>query len=260
MKSYRELLLRIQKGNKRGDRTGTGTTSLFGEVWEHDLREGFPLLTTKKIHWKSVINELVFFLRGETDNTWLNDRGVKIWDEWADEAGHLGPIYGAQWSKLNPETKETQLEYVQHALREKPECRRMVCSAWNWGEIHEMALPPCHVLWQVYTEGNLLHMQVYQRSADVFLGVPFNIASYGALLTALASCHGYVPARLRFNFGDVHIYDNHQNQVYQQLNRRERPLPQLRCTPLPTVRLLDVDNFILTGYNPHPSIKAEVAV
>lgn len=251
-------------GEERGDRTGTGTTSLFGPQIECDLMDGFPLLTTKKIHWKSVVHELLWFISGSTNTKYLKDNGVSIWDEWADENGELGPVYGKQWRSWEAPNGERvdQLSQLIKRIKEKPTDRRLIVSAWNPADVPQMKLPPCHMMYQCYvSHGRFLSMKMYQRSADVFLGVPFNIASYALLTHMLAQVTGLLPGRLIMTFGDAHIYSNHIEQVNEQLSRDPRPLPTLTINP----DVKDIENFTfddikLEGYNPHPSIKAPVAV
>ena len=261
---YLDLLrLIIAKGVDRGDRTGTGTRSIFGHQMRFDLSAGFPLLTTKKVHLKSIIYELLWFLRGETNVRWLQERGVTIWDEWADEDGDLGPVYGSQWRSW-PDGKGgtiDQIASVVHSIRTRPESRRHIVSAWNTAEVDEMALPPCHCLFQFYVVEGRLSCQLYQRSADVFLGVPFNIASYALLTLMVAQVTGLEPGEFLHSFGDVHLYSNHMDQAAEQLQRAPRPLPRMTLNPdRTTLEAFEYDDFMLTGYDPHPAIKAPIAV
>lgn len=268
---YLGLLSRIMnRGNDRGDRTGTGTRSLFGEQIRFDLQEGFPLLTTKKMFWKGIVGELMWFLRGRTDVRFLNNLGIHIWDEWADEHGNCGPIYGYQWRHW--ETKEWEYgepthDYVDQiaelvtSLRENPESRRHIVSAWNVVDLEEMGLPPCHVMFQCYVHDGRLSLHMYQRSADVFLGVPFNIASYALLTHVLAHVTGLDVGELIISFGDVHIYQNHMNQVREQMSRRPNPMPTLRIREkFSDLWHLETSDIILEGYDPHPAIKAPISV
>jgi thymidylate synthase len=264
MRQYLDLLQHIlDHGRPKRDRTGTGTLSVFGYQMRFDLNAGFPLLTTKKLHLKSIIYELLWFLNGDTNVRYLNDHGVTIWDEWADESGNLGPIYGAQWrSWPTPDGRQVdQISRVLELIREDPDSRRMMVCAWNVGELPKMALPPCHVLFQFYVVDGRLSCQLYQRSADTFLGVPFNIASYSLLTMMIAQVGGLQPGEFVHTFGDVHLYNNHLEQTKLQLGRQPRALPSMRLNP--EVRsLLDFDygDFTLEGYDPHPRIAAKVAV
>ncbi len=264
MKQYLELLRHIQAcGVEKDDRTGTGTISTFGYQMRFDLREGFPLLTTKRLHLKSIIYELLWFLRGDTNVGYLQEHGVRIWNEWADEYGDLGPVYGRQWRSWPSKTGEgiDQIRQIIETLRTNPDSRRMMVSAWNVAELDEMALAPCHCLMQFYVSRGRLSLQLYQRSADVFLGVPFNIASYALLLMMVAQVVGLEPGEFVHTFGDVHIYRNHLEQVSEQLTRAPRPLPRMILNP--AVRDIDgfsFEDFRLEGYDPHPHIAAEVAV
>lgn len=260
MRSYLKLLESVlNKGSLRGDRTGVGTLSLFGTHLEIELDEfHFPLLTTKKIHFKSVVYELLWFLRGETNIKYLKDHGVSIWDEWADEDGNLGKIYGKQWRNFGG---VDQISEVMRQLREDPFSRRIVVSAWNVGELDEMRLPPCHLLYQFYVDQKTLSCQVYQRSADLFLGVPFNIASYALLLRMICNTLGLLPGRLLFTFGDTHIYKNHIGKVKEQLSRDPKPLPMLRIKRNPvSIEKYEYADIELTDYNPMPAIKAPIAI
>ena len=264
MRQYHDLLrLVLEQGVARSDRTGTGTLSIFGAQARFDLRERFPLLTTKKLHLKSIIYELLWFLRGETNVRYLNDHGVTIWDEWAGENGDLGRVYGAQWRDWRGANgiRVDQIEKVISEIKENPSSRRLIVSAWNPAEIDEMALPPCHVLFQFYINDGELSCQLYQRSADLFLGVPFNIASYSLLTMMIAQVCGLRAGDFVHTFGDVHLYQNHLEQAREQLRRECRPLPRMQLNPAIT-RLEDFrfEDFTLLDYNPHPSIKAPIAV
>lgn len=264
MKQYLELLRHIQQvGHTKSDRTGTGTVSTFGYQMRFDLSQGFPLLTTKKLHLKSIIYELLWFLRGDTNVAYLQEHGVRIWNEWADEAGDLGPVYGAQWRSWPDYQGGTidQIQQVIDQLKTDPTSRRMVVSAWNVGQLEDMALAPCHCLMQFYVADGRLSLQLYQRSADVFLGVPFNIASYALLLLMVAQVTGLAPGEFIHSFGDVHIYRNHLEQVEEQLTREPRQLPTMRLNPS-RKRLEDFvyEDFELVGYDPHPHIAGAVSV
>ncbi len=264
MKQYHDLLRHIlDNGTKKEDRTGTGTISCFGYQMRFDLSEGFPVLTTKKLHLRSIIHELLWFLKGDTNIQYLKDNGVRIWDEWADENGNLGPVYGYQWrSWPNPDGSHTdQIVKLIDQLKNKPDSRRHIVSAWNPSFIDDMALPPCHCLFQFYVADNKLSCQLYQRSADTFLGVPFNIASYALLTLMLAQVCGYEPGEFVHTFGDVHLYNNHIEQAELQLTRDFRPLPTMSINPNVT-DLFDFkfEDFELKNYDPHPHIKAEVSV
>jgi len=264
MKTYLDLLRHVlEHGTPKHDRTGTGTRSIFGYQMRFDLEVGFPLVTTKKLHVKSIIYELLWFLRGDTNVRYLQEHGVTIWDEWADERGELGPIYGYQWrSWPAPDGRHIdQISQVLRLLREDPDSRRMVVSAWNVADLDRMALPPCHVLFQFYVAEGRLSCQLYQRSADVFLGVPFNIASYALLTMMVAQVSGLKPGELIHTLGDAHLYNNHVEQARLQLSREPRPLPTMRLNP--EVRnLFDFryEDFQLENYHPHPAIPAPVAV
>ncbi len=264
MRTYLELLDEVlHHGLDRDDRTGVGTRGLFGRQIRFDLEQGFPLLTTKKVHLKSVIYELLWFLRGETNIEWLKENGVSIWDEWADEDGNLGPVYGRQWrswEKANGETVD-QIAWVEKEIQENPQSRRLIVSAWNVGQLDQMALPPCHLLFQFYVAGDRLSCQLYQRSADIFLGVPFNIASYALLTMMMAKQTGLRPGEFVHTFGDVHLYRNHFEQAKEQLSRHPRPLAKMHInTKAKSISDYQYDNFVLDGYDPHPTIKAPVAV
>jgi thymidylate synthase len=261
---YLELLrLILETGVDRGDRTGTGTRSIFGHQMRFDLGAGFPLLTTKKVHLKSIIYELLWFLRGETNVRWLQERGVTIWDEWADSDGELGPVYGSQWRSW-PDGKGgsiDQIAGVVESIRTKPESRRHIVTAWNPAEVDEMALPPCHCLFQFYVAGGRLSCQLYQRSGDVFLGVPFNIGSYALLTMMVAQVTGLQPGEFVHSFGDVHLYSNHVQQAHEQLRRRPKPMPRMTLNPdRQSIFDFEYEDFMLTGYDPHPLIKADIAV
>lgn len=264
MQAYHDLMRRVlETGTYRDDRTGTGTWSLFGAQLRFPLEDGFPLVTTKKVHLKSIIHELLWFLRGETNARSLRAAGVTIWDEWAGPDGDLGRIYGAQWrSWRRPDGRTVdQIAEVVRSLRENPASRRHIVSAWNPGEIEDMALPPCHALFQFYVADGRLSCQLYQRSADLFLGVPFNIASYALLLLMMAQVCGYRPGDFVHTFGDVHLYANHREQAETQLAREPRPLPRMRLNP--ERRELEefvYADFTLEDYDPHPAIRAPVAV
>ena len=261
---YLDLLRTLlESGVDRPDRTGTGTRSIFGHQMRFDLAQGFPLLTTKKLHVKSIVYELLWFLRGETNVRWLQERGVKIWDEWADENGDLGPVYGSQWRSWPDGHGGTidQIANVVHSIQTKPDSRRHIVTAWNPAEVDEMALPPCHCLFQFYVAEGKLSCQLYQRSADIFLGVPFNIASYALLTMMMAQVTGLKPGEFIHSFGDVHLYSNHVQQAHEQLARTPKPLPRMRLNPeRHSIFDFEFEDFVLDGYDPHPRIKAEIAV
>lgn len=263
MQSYKNMLEAVlDRGEFKSDRTGTGTQSLFGYFFTHDLSTGFPLLTTKRVHFKSVAHELLWMISGDTNVRSLNARGVTIWDEWAGEDGDLGPVYGSQWRSWGPE-KIDQLRAVVDRIRRAPDCRRLIVTAWNPSDLAEMALPPCHCFFQfgVSGDGRKLSCLMYQRSADLFLGVPFNIASYALLTHLVAHATGLEPGTLTIVFGDLHIYNNHRDQVAEQLSRECRPLPQLKISS--SAREIDdfkFEDLEVVGYFPHPAIKAEVSV
>lgn len=264
MKVYQDLLRHIlEKGVTKGDRTGTGTISTFGYQMRVDLQEGFPLLTTKKLHLRSIIYELLWFLKGDTNVKYLQENGVRIWNEWADDFGDLGPVYGHQWRKWKAADGRTidQIKQLIHMIRTRPDSRRHIVSAWNVGDIDRMALPPCHCLFQFYVAEGRLSCQLYQRSADVFLGVPFNIASYALLTMMVAQVCDLQPGEFIHTFGDVHIYTNHLDQVKEQLSREPRPLPKMVINPeVKDILAFDYNDFSLTDYHPHPAIHGKVAV
>jgi thymidylate synthase len=264
MQQYHDLLRHIlQNGTVKEDRTGTGTLSCFGYQMRFDLSEGFPLITTKKLHVRSIIHELLWFLKGDTNIRYLKENGVSIWDEWADEHGDLGPVYGHQWRSWPGYMGETvdQISEVLETIKKNPDSRRLIVSAWNPADIPNMALPPCHCLFQFYVADGKLSCQLYQRSADTFLGVPFNIASYALLTLMMAQVCKLEPGEFIHSFGDVHLYSNHMEQVHLQLSRDFRPLPQMVLNPDVTdLFAFTYDDFTLLNYDPHPAIKAEVAV
>jgi thymidylate synthase len=264
MQPYLDLLERIlREGVEKEDRTGTGTLSVFGHQMRFDLAAGFPCLTTKKLHLRSIIYELLWFLRGSTNVAWLREHGVTIWDEWADDHGELGPVYGLQWRSWPTPRGETidQIAWVVDEIRRRPDSRRLVVSAWNVADIERMALPPCHCLFQFYVSRGRLSCQLYQRSADVFLGVPFNIASYALLTHMVAAVTGLEPGDFIHTFGDAHLYRNHLEQARLQLARTPRPLPTLVLgRPVESIFDFRYEDFTLVGYDPHPHIAAEVAV
>ena len=264
MKQYLELLNRIlNEGTRKSDRTGTGTLSVFGHQMRFDMAEGFPLLTTKKLHLKSIIYELLWFLRGDTNVKYLHDHGVSIWDEWADENGELGPIYGHEWRSWPDYQGGTidQIANVVDQIRRTPDSRRMIVSAWNVAEVDSMALPPCHTMFQFYVAEGRLSLQLYQRSADTFLGVPFNIASYALLLQMMAQVTGLQPGEFIHTTGDTHLYLNHLDQARLQLTRAPRKLPRMAINPdVKSIFDFTYEDFSLEGYDPWPHIKAEVSV
>jgi len=264
MTQYLELLKKVlTSGTPRRDRTGVGTMGIFGYQMRFNLEEGFPLLTTKKLHLRSIIYELLWFLRGDTNIRYLHENNVTIWDEWADENGELGPVYGYQWrSWPAPDGRKIdQIAGVIKSLKEDPYSRRHLVSAWNVGQLDEMALPPCHVLFQFYVDGDKLSCQLYQRSADIFIGVPFNIASYSLLLMMVAQVTGYRPYEFIHTFGDAHLYNNHIEQAKLQLTREPRKLPVMKINPeVKDIFSFRYEDFELTGYDPHPHIKADIAV
>lgn len=264
MKAYLDFLQHIlDHGTEKHDRTGTGTKSVFGYQMRFNLQDGFPLLTTKKLHLKSIIHELLWFLSGDTNIKYLKDNGVSIWDEWADSDGNLGPVYGYQWRSW-PTADGRHLDQISeliHTLKTNPDSRRMIVSAWNVGEIEKMALPPCHSLFQFYVADGKLSCQLYQRSADTFLGVPFNIASYALLTLMIAQVCNLEPGDFVHSFGDAHIYLNHMDQVHTQLERTPRPLPKMIINPnVKSIFDFRYDDFQLVDYDPYPGIKAPIAV
>jgi thymidylate synthase len=264
MRQYHDLLrLVLERGRPHADRTGTGTLSIFGAQTRFDLREKFPLLTTKKLHIKSIIYELLWFLRGDTNVRYLNEHGVTIWNEWADENGDLGRVYGAQWRDWRGENgvRVDQIDRIISELKTNPNSRRLIVSAWNAAEIEKMALPPCHVLFQFRVQDGELSCQLYQRSADLFLGVPFNIASYSLLTLMVAQVCALKPGEFVHTFGDLHLYRNHLEQAREQLFRSYRSLPQMKLNPaIKDIHGFQFEDFELVGYHPHPSIKAPIAV
>lgn len=264
MKQYLDLLQRIvNEGTRKEDRTGTGTLSVFGHQMRFNLEEGFPLLTTKKLHLKSIIHELLWFLKGDTNVKYLQENGVRIWNEWADENGELGPVYGHQWRSW-PNYNGGHVDQIQdivNALKNNPDSRRMIVSAWNVAEVDKMALPPCHCLFQFYVANGKLSLQLYQRSADTFLGVPFNIASYALLTMMMAQVSGLKPGDFIHTTGDTHLYLNHLEQAKEQLKRTPRTLPRMVINPnVTSIFDFKYDDFTLEGYDPLPHIKAEVSV
>ncbi len=264
MKQYLDLLNNVlSQGEERHDRTGTGTIGTFGYQMRFNLEEGFPLLTTKKLHLKSIIHELLWFLSGDTNIQYLQEKGVKIWNEWADEQGELGPVYGHQWRSWTANEGNTvdQISRVVEAIKSDPTSRRHIVSAWNVGDLEKMALPPCHVLFQFYVSGERLSCQLYQRSADIFLGVPFNIASYSLLLMMIAQVTGLKPFEFIHSFGDAHIYLNHIEQVRIQLTRKPRDLPEMRINKnIKNILDFKYEDFTLTNYDPHPHLKGMISV
>jgi thymidylate synthase len=265
MQQYHEILKRILKeGELKSDRTGTGTISVFGHQTRYDLKASFPLLTTKKVHLKSIIYELLWFLKGDTNIKFLNENKVSIWDEWADEDGDLGPVYGAQWRSWRTADGKTvdQIQNIINEIKKNPYSRRLIVNAWNVGEIEKMALPPCHTMFQFYvSQSGHLSCQLYQRSADVFLGVPFNIASYALLTLMIAQVCDLKPGEFIHTLGDAHLYTNHLEQARLQLTRDFKPLPQMKINPVvKNIFDFQFEDFELVNYDPHPPIKAEVAV
>ncbi len=264
MRNYLDLMQHVlDHGTKKSDRTGTGTTSVFGHQMRFDLSQGFPLVTTKKCHLKSIIHELLWFLQGSTNTKYLKDNGVSIWDEWADENGELGPVYGKQWRSWEAVDGRVidQIKIAVEQLKHNPDSRRIIVSAWNVGELDRMALAPCHAFFQFYVADGKLSCQLYQRSADIFLGVPFNIASYALLTMMMAQVCGLKAGDFVHTFGDAHIYSNHMEQVALQLSREPRKLPTMRINPeVRDIFAFKYEDFTLEGYDPHPAIKAPVAV
>jgi len=253
----------LEHGTFKGDRTGTGTISTFGYQMRFDLTQEFPLLTTKKVHLKSIIHELLWFIQGDTNVKYLQENGVRIWNEWADDEGNLGPVYGKQWRSWQTSDGQfiDQLTQVIEEIKENPNSRRLIVSAWNVGELEKMALPPCHLLFQFYVNDGKLSCMLYQRSADVFLGVPFNIASYALLTLMIAQVTGLKPGDFVHTLGDAHIYENHLEQVKTQLTREPRSLPKIKLNSnITTITDFKYDDFVLEGYDPHPAIKGKVSV
>lgn len=264
MQQYHDLLKHVlSEGTDKTDRTGTGTKSVFGYQMRFDLQKGFPLLTTKKLHTKSIIHELLWFIKGDTNIKYLQDNGVNIWNEWADKNGNLGPVYGKQWRSWSTPDGQTidQLSQVIETIKKNPDSRRMMVSAWNVSDVNKMALPPCHTMFQFYVADGKLSCQLYQRSADIFLGVPFNIASYALLTMMIAQVCNLKPGDFVHTLGDAHIYSNHLDQVQLQLSRDIRELPLMKMNPLiKSIFDFKFEDFFLSGYDPHPHIKAAVAV
>ncbi len=264
MKQYHDLLKHVlENGTYKSDRTGTGTYSVFGYQMRFDLNQGFPLLTTKKLHTRSIIHELLWFLKGDTNIAYLKENGVSIWDEWADEKGNLGPVYGHQWRSWPAKDGKTidQISNLIAQIKKNPDSRRLLVSAWNPADVDKMALPPCHTMFQFYVANGKLSCQLYQRSADIFLGVPFNIASYALLTLMVAQVCDLQPGEFIHTFGDAHIYSNHIDQVNLQLSRDFRPLPQMKLNPeVKSIFEFKYEDFELLNYDPHPAIKAPVAV
>ena len=264
MKQYHDLLeLILNKGTEKSDRTGTGTLSIFGHQMRFDLSDGFPLVTTKKVHMRSIIHELLWFLKGDTNIRYLKENQVTIWDEWADEKGNLGPVYGEQWRSWKTSDGRTvdQISRVMNEIKTNPDSRRLLVVAFNPGEIEKMALPPCHAFFQFYVANGKISLQMYQRSADVFLGVPFNIASYALLLQMVAQVSGLVPGEFIHTLGDAHLYLNHIEQAKLQLSRQPKPLPKMILNhEIKSIFDFKYEDFQLVGYDSHPAIKAQVAV
>ena len=264
MRQYHDLMAHVLKhGLEKRDRTGTGTLSVFGHQMRFDLKDGFPLVTTKKLHLKSIVYELLWFLAGDTNVRWLQEKGVSIWNEWADEAGELGPVYGHQrrsWPAQDGQSID-QIATVVNAIKRNPDSRRLIVTAWNPADIEKMALPPCHCLFQFYVGDGKLSCQLYQRSADIFLGVPFNIASYALLTMMMAQVTGLKPGEFIHTFGDAHLYLNHLDQAREQLTRRPYPLPKMKLNPeVKDILAFKFEDFTLENYQAHPHIKAPVAV
>ena len=261
---YEDFLRHVlSHGDRKTDRTGTGTVSVFGGQLRFDLQKGFPLITTKKVHLKSIIYELLWFLKGETNTAYLKENGVSIWDEWADENGNLGPVYGKQWRSWEAKdgTVIDQISEAIELIKHSPDSRRIIVNAWNVGEIKQMALMPCHTMFQFYVANGKLSCQLYQRSADLFLGVPFNIASYALLTMMMAQVCGLQAGDFVHTFGDAHIYNNHMDQVNLQLSREARPYPNMKINPdVSSIFDFTFEDFTLEGYDPHPGIKAPVAI
>lgn len=264
MRQYLDLLQHVlDHGHERHDRTGTGTLGVFGYQMRFNLEEGFPLMTTKKLHTKSIIHELLWFLKGDTNIRYLQENGVRIWNEWADEKGNLGPVYGSQWRSWTSIDGQTidQIKNVVQSIQDDPSSRRHIVSAWNVGDLHKMALPPCHILFQFYVEGDRLSCQLYQRSADIFLGVPFNIASYSFLLMMMAQVTGLKPYEFIHTLGDAHLYLNHLEQTKLQLTRDPMALPQVRLNPqIRNILEFTYEDFTIENYNAHPHIKGTISV
>lgn len=264
MQQYLDLLQRVlEHGTKKSDRTGTGTLSVFGHQMRFDLAKGFPLVTTKKLHTKSILHELLWFLKGDTNINYLRENGVTIWDEWADKDGNLGPVYGSQWRAWKAADGRTidQISQVIEQIRKNPDSRRLIVNAWNVGEIDKMKLPPCHAFFQFYVANGKLSCQLYQRSADIFLGVPFNIASYAYLIHMVAQVTDLQPGEFVHTLGDAHLYLNHVEQARLQLTREPRPLPRLKLNPaVRDIFAFKYEDFAIEGYDPHPAIKAPIAV
>ncbi|MEM7618358.1 MAG: thymidylate synthase [Pseudomonadota bacterium] len=264
MKEYLDMMQHVlDNGTKKGDRTGTGTYSVFGHQMRFDLSEGFPMVTTKKLHLKSIIHELLWFLAGDTNIKYLNDNGVRIWNEWADDKGELGPVYGHQWRSWPTPDGNTidQIEHLVEQIKNNPDSRRHIVSAWNVSEVNKMALPPCHTLFQFYVADGKLSCQLYQRSADIFLGVPFNIASYSLLCMMMAQVCGLQPGDFVHSFGDAHIYLNHEEQAREQLKRTPKPLPTMNINPdVKNIFDFKFEDFELLNYEADPNIKAPIAV
>lgn len=264
MHQYQDLMRHVlEHGHEKTDRTGTGTRSVFGWQMRFNLADGFPMVTTKKLHTRSIIHELLWFLQGDTNIRYLKDNNVSIWDEWADEDGELGPVYGKQWRRWETADGRTvdQISQLVEGLKKNPDSRRHLVSAWNPGEVERMALPPCHALFQFYVAGGKLSCQLYQRSADIFLGVPFNIASYALLTHMIAQVAGFQPGDFVHTLGDAHIYSNHLDQVRLQLSREPRPLPRLVMNPeVKDLFAFRFEDFSIEGYDPHPHIAGKVAV